>query len=173
MRSGEVRSGAHADVARCCRKALTALPIHCGNQSQEPGHARVYKGVRMPTEINKVAVVGGGYMGGGIAQTLALAGLTCALADVTAEGAENSVRRLVKEGKDYESRGLFPEGAHDLLVANLRAAESIEGAVEGADYVSEAVPEILQLKQSTLGRISKAAGPHTVIGSNTSAIPIG
>jgi 3-hydroxybutyryl-CoA dehydrogenase len=127
----------------------------------------------MPPEITNVAVVGGGYMGGGIAQTLALAGLPCALADVTAEAAQNSVRRLVEEGKDYESRGLFPEGAHDLLVANLRAAESIESAVEGADYVSEAVPEILELKQATLGRIGKAAGPHTVIGSNTSAIPIG
>lgn len=126
----------------------------------------------MTIEIKNVAVVGGGYMGGGIAQALVLAGFPCALADVDADAARNSVNRLVAEAKTYESSGLFPEGAHDLLSRNLRAAESIEEAAAGADYVTEAVPEILALKQETIRRISAAAQPHTIIGSNTSAIPI-
>lgn len=126
----------------------------------------------MPKEIKNVAVVGGGYMGGGIAQALVLAGLPCVLADVDADAARNSVNRLVAEAKKYESSGLFPEGAHELLSRNLRAAESIEEAVAGADYVTEAVPEILALKQDTIRRITAAAQSHTIIGSNTSAIPI-
>lgn len=126
----------------------------------------------MPREIKNVAVVGGGYMGGGIAQALVLAGVPCALADVDADAARNSVNRLVAEAKKYESSGLFPEGAHDLLSRNLRAAESIEEAAAGADYVTEAVPEILELKQETIRRITASAQSHTIIGSNTSAIPI-
>lgn len=127
----------------------------------------------MPSEIKNVAVVGGGYMGGGIAQALVLAGLPCALADVSAEAARNSVNRLTAEAKKYESAGLFPAGAHDLLSQNLRAAESIEDAVADVDYVSEAVPEVLTLKQETIRRIADAARPDAIIGTNTSAIPIG
>lgn len=127
----------------------------------------------MTEQIKSVAVIGGGYMGGGIAQSLALAGLHCSLADVSAEAARNSVARLIAEGEKYERVGLFPEGAHELLSKNLRAAVSIEDAVAGAGYVTEAVPEILELKLSTIRRISEAAGPSTIIGSNTSAIPIG
>lgn len=126
----------------------------------------------MPNEIKSVAVVGGGYMGGGIAQALALAGLPCTLADVDADTALKAVNRLIAEAKKYESIGLFPEGAEDLLSRNLRAAECIEDAVDGVDYVTEAVPEILALKQETIRRITQAARPDAIIGSNTSAIPI-
>jgi 3-hydroxybutyryl-CoA dehydrogenase len=126
----------------------------------------------MPSEIKSVAVVGGGYMGGGIAQALVLAGMPCALADVSAEAASNSVDRLITEAKKYESNGLFPAGAHDLLSRKLRAAESIEDAVADVDYVTEAVPEVLTLKQATIRRITEAARPDAIIGTNTSAIPI-
>lgn len=126
----------------------------------------------MRREIKSAAVVGGGYMGGGIAQALVLAGVPCVLADVDADAARNAVDRLLAEAKKYESSGLFPEGAHDVLSGNLRAAESIEEAVIGADYVTEAVPEILALKHETIRRIATAAQAHTIIGSNTSAIPI-
>ena len=127
----------------------------------------------MLNDIQRTAVVGGGYMGGGIAQTFAMAGLPCTVADVDAETARRAVRRLVDEGGDYEERGLFPPGSHESLRRNLAPADSIEDAVAEADYVTEAVPERLDLKLSTIGRIDAAVRPGTVIGSNTSAIPIG
>lgn len=119
-----------------------------------------------------IAVVGSGYMGGGIAQVLALAGARVALADVSAEIAQGNYERLLKESDEFVAAGLFPDNATDLLKENLWAAKDIEEAVAGAEYIEEAVPEILEIKHATLGRISAAARPEAIIGSNTSTISI-
>lgn len=121
----------------------------------------------------KVAVVGSGYMGGGIAQVLALSGVKVALADVSAEVAENNYQRLIRESEDFIAEGLFPEGAGETLEQNLSAAASVEEAVVHADFIEEAVPEVLEIKNDILARISAAAKPDAIIGSNTSTISIG
>ncbi|HET8795788.1 MAG TPA: 3-hydroxyacyl-CoA dehydrogenase family protein [Arthrobacter sp.] len=121
----------------------------------------------------KVAIVGSGYMGGGIAQVLALSGAKVALADVSAEVAENNYQRLISESKDFIADGLFPEGATETLEQNLSAAASVEEAVADADFIEEAVPEVLEIKNDILARISAAAKPDAIIGSNTSTISIG
>jgi 3-hydroxybutyryl-CoA dehydrogenase len=123
--------------------------------------------------IAATAVVGAGYMGGGIAQVLALHGYTVALGDVDGEIAERSRLRLVNQAWDFEARGLLPAGAADTIAGNLTAAASIEDAVSTADYVAEAVPEDRAIKADILRRISAAAPGGAVIASNTSAIPIG
>ncbi|WP_285244458.1 3-hydroxyacyl-CoA dehydrogenase family protein [Pseudarthrobacter sp. fls2-241-R2A-127] len=120
-----------------------------------------------------IAVVGSGYMGGGIAQVLALAGARVALADVSAEIAQGNYERLLKESDEFVAAGLFPANATDLLKENLWAAKDIEEAVADAEYIEEAVPEVLEIKHATLGRISAAARPDAIIGSNTSTISIG
>jgi 3-hydroxybutyryl-CoA dehydrogenase len=119
-----------------------------------------------------IAVVGSGYMGGGIAQVLALAGARVALADVSAEIAQSNYERLLKESDEFVAAGLFPANATDLLKENLWPAKDIEEAVAGAEYIEEAVPEVLEIKHATLGRISAAARPDAIIGSNTSTISI-
>ncbi|TQJ58229.1 3-hydroxyacyl-CoA dehydrogenase [Arthrobacter sp. SLBN-83] len=119
-----------------------------------------------------IAVVGSGYMGGGIAQVLALAGARVALADVSAEIAQGNYERLLTESDEFVAAGLFPANATDLLKENLWAAKDIEEAVSGAEYIEEAVPEVLEIKHATLGRISAAARPDAIIGSNTSTISI-
>ncbi|RKR75305.1 3-hydroxyacyl-CoA dehydrogenase family protein [Frondihabitans australicus] len=119
------------------------------------------------------AVIGSGYMGGGIAQVLALSGASVAIADVSADVAAASYERLLKESDDFVRDDLFPAGATAVLEANLRPAKSIEEAVEGATFVEEAVPEVVDIKGPTLARVSAAASPEAVIGSNTSTISIG
>ena len=119
-----------------------------------------------------IAVVGSGYMGGGIAQVLALAGARVALADVSAEIAQSNYERLLKESDEFVAAGLFPANATDLLKENLWAAKDIEEAVTDAEYIEEAVPEVLEIKHATLARISAAARPDAIIGSNTSTISI-
>jgi 3-hydroxybutyryl-CoA dehydrogenase len=123
--------------------------------------------------ISTTAVVGSGYMGGGIAQVLALAGHHVSLADVDGQTAENARIRLTEQATDFESRGLMPTGAAEIIRENLSASDSIEDAVGGVDYIAEAVPEIRKLKLDILRRISKTARPDAIIGTNTSAIPIG
>lgn len=122
--------------------------------------------------IRKIAVVGSGYMGGGIAQVLALGGADVVLGDVDAVTAEKARDRLVLQGEQFEAAGLFAPGSADLLRARLSAAESFEAAVADVDYVTEAVPEVREIKFDVLARVSKAARPDAIIGSNTSAIPI-
>lgn len=119
-----------------------------------------------------IAVVGSGYMGGGIAQVLALAGARVALADVSAEIAQSNYDRLLKESDDFVAAGLFPADATDRLKENLWPAKDIEEAVADAEYIEEAVPEVLEIKHATLSRISAAARPDAIIGSNTSTISI-
>jgi 3-hydroxybutyryl-CoA dehydrogenase len=122
--------------------------------------------------ISTTAVVGSGYMGGGIAQVLALHGYKVMLGDVDGDTAERARVRLVAQARDFEARGLLPEGASKIVDANLAAASSIEEAVGAADYIAEAVPEEPDLKANILRRVSAAAPPHAIIGTNTSAIPI-
>jgi 3-hydroxybutyryl-CoA dehydrogenase len=122
--------------------------------------------------IEQVAVIGSGYMGGGIAQIFALAGRQVRIADVTAEQAVRSRDRIIGEAADYARRGLFPEDAAERIAAHVTAAESIEDAVRQADFIEEAVPEIVPVKHETLARISAAARPEALIGSNTSTISI-
>jgi 3-hydroxybutyryl-CoA dehydrogenase len=121
--------------------------------------------------IVRIAVIGAGYMGGGIAQVLALADTTVVLGDVSAERAKAGRDRLIAEAERFESAGLLADGAAATIAANISAAPDIETAVDGADYVTEAVFERRDVKADALARIS-AATSTAIIGSNTSAIPI-
>jgi 3-hydroxybutyryl-CoA dehydrogenase len=120
-----------------------------------------------------VAIVGSGYMGGGIAQVLALAGHTVVISDVSAEVAEQNRQRLLKESDQFVADELFQAGSTKIIDEHLTAATSIEEAVAQAQFVEEAVPEKLELKREILARISAAAPADAVIASNTSTIQIG
>ena len=127
----------------------------------------------MKNKIDTAAVVGAGYMGGGIAQSLALAGVEVQLADVNAELTRKSLDRLLAEADQFEGEGLFNPGSASTIQSRLRAADSIEAAVASVDFVEEAVPEVPEIKREVLGRISRAVHPEGIVGSNTSTLPIG
>lgn len=127
---------------------------------------------RPSTQISSVAVVGAGYMGGGIAQVTAIAGLPVAIFDVDVESTRWHHERLLSEARTFEDQGLFPTGATDRIGANMRAADSLEDAVRGADLVEEAVLEVPEVKGPVLAAIEFAAEPHAIIGTNTSTLPI-
>jgi 3-hydroxybutyryl-CoA dehydrogenase len=119
-----------------------------------------------------VAIVGSGYMGGGIAQVLALSGLTVQIADISEEIATKNYQRLLEEAAQFVADGLFPTDAVERIRANVSPAASIEAAVADADFIEEAVPEKIEIKHATLARICAAARPDAIIGSNTSTILI-
>ncbi|WKK73066.1 3-hydroxyacyl-CoA dehydrogenase family protein [Rathayibacter oskolensis] len=121
----------------------------------------------------RIAVVGSGYMGGGMAQVLALSGATVVIADISEEIARSNYERLLTETAQFVADGLFPEDAVERIRQNLSPAASIEEAVADADFIEEAVPEKIEIKHETLRRISAAARADAVIGSNTSTILIG
>lgn len=127
---------------------------------------------REARRLQRVAVVGAGYMGGGIAQVLALSGLDVVLADVDADRANAARLRLIEEGRRFAASGLFAEDAGETLEQRLTAGASVAEAVGNADYITEAVFEAPNTKKDALSQISAAARPDAIIGTNTSAIPI-
>jgi len=123
--------------------------------------------------IEHVAVVGAGYMGGGIAQVLAMAGFEVTIADADAETTRRHLERLRREAREFEEQGLFDAGSADLVEAHLHAADSLEAAVADADFIEEAVLEVPHVKGPVLAAIEAAARPDAVIATNTSTLPIG
>jgi 3-hydroxybutyryl-CoA dehydrogenase len=123
--------------------------------------------------IEKVAVVGAGYMGGGIAQVLAMAGFEVTITDADPDTTQHHLERLRREAREFEEQGLFDPGSADLVEAHLHAARSLAEAVGDADFVEEAVLEVPEVKGPVLRDIEAAARPDAVIGSNTSTLPIG
>lgn len=117
------------------------------------------------------AVIGSGYMGGGIAQCLALSGADVRIADVDIEIAKQNRDRLIAEAEQFVADDLFPAGAAEIIAERVTAA-TIEDAVADASFIEEAVPEKIEIKHATLRRISEAAAPDAIIGSNTSTILI-
>jgi 3-hydroxybutyryl-CoA dehydrogenase len=121
--------------------------------------------------ISSVAVVGGGFMGAGIAESVAVSGLPVVVRDVDARsleragaGIEGSLARAVSRGR------LERERAREVR-------ERIEfttdiAAVGSADLVVEAVPEDERLKVEVMRAINEVVGPETIVASNTSSIPI-
>ena len=124
-------------------------------------------------EIQHVAVVGAGYMGGGIAQVLAMAGFEVTIADADAATTRGHLDRLRREAVEFEEQGLFDPGSAERVQAHLHAAESLAAAVGGADFIEEAVLEVPEVKGPVLRDIEAFARPDAVIATNTSTLPIG
>lgn len=125
------------------------------------------------SEITRVAVVGAGYMGGGIAQVLAQSGIDCVLLDAVAGRAQTRRDEVIAEADSHLAQGFITETERTALEAHLSASEDLPTTVASADLIMEVVFEELGLKHEVLRTIEKHARPDAIIGSNTSAIPIG
>ncbi len=113
----------------------------------------------------RVAVVGAGLMGHGIAQLFAVAGHPVAITDVNKE-ALASVRDRVRAN-------LSPGDGDPAVADAIELCESLKQAVADADLVIEAAPEDLELKQALFARLGRVAPANAVLASNTSVMSIG
>jgi 3-hydroxybutyryl-CoA dehydrogenase/5-formyl-3-hydroxy-2-methylpyridine 4-carboxylate dehydrogenase len=98
---------------------------------------------------------------------LARAGIDTALYDVSAEALERA-----RAGAELASGVLDRLEAPQQEGGALRFESEFDAALAGADFVLEAVPEQLELKQALYPRLETAAGPDAILASNTSGIPI-
>lgn len=126
----------------------------------------------MTVSIKTVAVIGSGYMGGGIAQVFAKAGFSVQIADQSAEAARAARERLVAEAARFEADGLFADGDAAAVERSLTAAASVEEAAAAADLVIEAVFEDIAVKSDVLSAVAGAARADAIIGTNTSTISV-
>jgi 3-hydroxybutyryl-CoA dehydrogenase len=116
------------------------------------------------SEKAAIAVVGAGLMGAGIAQVFAAAGHRVALFDAVESARETALPRI---------RENFIAVGDDLsLIEAIELRENLADAVADADFVFEAAPENLALKQQIFVEIEAAAKSHAILASNTSVISI-
>ncbi|QIE56327.1 hypothetical protein G5B40_13145 [Pikeienuella piscinae] len=120
-----------------------------------------------PREIARVAVVGGGLMGSGIATSLLQAGLEVTMIEMSADAAEAGRARVETNLDSAVKRGrLSAEGKAKLMAALTPAADY--GAAAGADLAVEAVFEDMEVKRKVFGALDEAMGAEAILATNTS-----
>ncbi len=123
-------------------------------------------------DVQRVAVIGAGVMGTGIAQVAARAGYPTALYDVAPGAAEKSLGRIGDSLARAVEKGRCTAQEREQALQRLSAAPDLEAAASQADLIIEAAPENLELKKELFARISKAARAGAILASNTSSLPI-
>ena len=123
--------------------------------------------------IEKVAVIGAGTMGAGIAQVCAQSGWNTVLYDAFPVGLENGMQRIDAFWDKGIARGKTTEEQKQEWSENLCAESNLEHAVRDCDLIIEAVPEILELKQKIFQEVEQYASENAVFATNTSSLSIG
>ena len=124
-----------------------------------------------PTSLKKIGVVGAGFMGAGIAQVTAAAGLQVALIDRDQETADKGKAGLHKALSDRVMKGRMKGAERDDLLARITPAADY-AALKDCDLVIEAVYEDRKVKSDVIAKIQAVIGDKATFASNTSTLPI-
>jgi 3-hydroxyacyl-CoA dehydrogenase / enoyl-CoA hydratase / 3-hydroxybutyryl-CoA epimerase len=136
----------------------------------------INKGARRPAGVakralQKIGVLGAGFMGAGIAYVSARAGLDVVLIDRDPESAERGKAHAERLANAEVERGRAGAAERDALVARIRpTADYVE--LKDCDLIIEAVFEDRKVKEEAIGRAQNVIGDETIFGSNTSTLPI-
>jgi 3-hydroxyacyl-CoA dehydrogenase len=122
-------------------------------------------------EVNRAGVLGAGTMGSGIATSLATAGIPVTLVDTQPEALRAGLARMHAAISSAERKGRITADAAEAARARVTGAESLE-ALDGADFVVEAVFENLGVKQQVFERLGRLCRPDAVLATNTSTLDI-
>lgn len=125
-------------------------------------------------DVKRIGVLGGGVMGGGIGQVLAIAGYEVVIRDLNDEIIEKT-RQTILETRFGLKRaveiGKLPQAELEAIVSRLFYTTKVEG-LASCDMIIEAVPENLELKQKVFAELDKVVKPEAIFTSNTSGFVI-
>ena len=124
-----------------------------------------------PTSLKKIGVVGAGFMGAGIAQVSAGAGLQVVLIDRDQETADKGKAGLHKALSDRVMKGRMKGAERDELLARIKPSADYN-ALKDCDLVIEAVFEDRKIKSDVIAKIQAVIGDNAIFASNTSTLPI-
>jgi len=122
--------------------------------------------------VRKVAVIGAGTMGSGIAQVCAQTGWETKLYDAFSDSLDRGFSTINEFWMKGISRGKNSEDEVKSWSKNLHRLENLEDALEGVDLVIEAVPEKIDLKRSIFAQIERYAPEDAILATNTSGLRI-
>jgi 3-hydroxybutyryl-CoA dehydrogenase len=120
--------------------------------------------------VTKIAVVGTGAMGSGIAQTAAVAGYQVAMTDVIPEAVERAKAGIARSVEKLTTKGAITE-AQKQAALGIKTAGDLE-PVREVDMVIEAATENPDLKLRLFNDLDRIAPPHAILASNTSSISL-
>ena len=123
-------------------------------------------------EFARVAVVGAGIMGSGIAQLAAMAGYDVTLCDTAPEQLERACGQIRASIDKLADKGRLDREAGEQAVRRVRLSASLAEAAANAALVVEAVVEVLAVKQVVLREAMAVARPDALYGTNTSQLSI-
>lgn len=122
--------------------------------------------------IQRVAVIGAGTMGNGIAHVFALGGIDVALVDVSDEAVEAGVTMIRKNLGRQVDKDVISQAEAGEALDLIHTSTDLEKTVSNVDLVVEAVSERAEVKADVFRSIDAAAPPDAILASNTSSISI-
>ncbi len=123
-------------------------------------------------DIRRIAVVGAGTMGAGIAQVAAQAGIDTRLYDTSVASLTRAAETIRRSLGIFVDKGRMTAGERDGVVARIESVDELGKAVDAADLVIEAIPEDMGLKKQTFAELDRLAPAHAILATNTSSLSI-
>jgi enoyl-CoA hydratase/3-hydroxyacyl-CoA dehydrogenase len=122
--------------------------------------------------INKIAVLGAGVMGNGIAQIAAQAGISVTMRARTQSSLDGAMAGINKNLGRLVERGRLKQEDVPAIVGRINMTLNLSDAVKDVDVIIEAVPEEMDAKRALWGEVSQQTKPGTILATNTSSLSI-
>lgn len=122
--------------------------------------------------IKKIAIIGSGVMGSGIAQSFAVSGYFVTINDIKEELLYHAQNRISENLSLLMEEGALTDREKQGALANITYSVDLKGAVRDADFIIEAIPEVIELKLNLYQQLEEIIKPDAIIASNTSTFPI-
>jgi 3-hydroxybutyryl-CoA dehydrogenase len=122
--------------------------------------------------MKKIAVIGSGTMGNGIAHTFAQQGFSVALIDVSKPALEKAMITIAKNLDRIVAKGTIDEAMKSATLKNITTYTEIAVGVKNVDLVVEAATENVEIKLNIFRELDKLCSENTILASNTSSISI-
>jgi enoyl-CoA hydratase/3-hydroxyacyl-CoA dehydrogenase len=123
-------------------------------------------------EIQRVAVVGTGLMGHGIAQSLAMNGYDVNLLSRNKDSLDRAIKEIEWSLGKFVNKGSLNKCEADSVLSRISTTTSYKEGLEDVDLALESVSENLDLKKLVFSKIDEVAPAHTIIATNTSTLSV-
>ncbi len=122
-------------------------------------------------DIERIAIIGAGTMGHGIAQVAAVAGYQVVLIDIDADQLGRAVESIERSVEKLHSKGRLTDEQREAAAKNVTTSTELDTAAS-ADFVIEAVVENLAVKTKIFAQLAELTRPGVIMASNTSSISL-